>query len=55
LYIKALDADELPNEIEILSEADRFNEYIMTGLRTIWGVSLNRIKSEFGQVYLIIC
>jgi oxygen-independent coproporphyrinogen-3 oxidase len=27
---KALDADELPNEIEILSEADRFNEYIMT-------------------------
>jgi oxygen-independent coproporphyrinogen-3 oxidase len=24
----------------------------MTGLRTIWGVSLNRIKSEFGQVYL---
>jgi oxygen-independent coproporphyrinogen-3 oxidase len=49
LYIKALDADELP---EILSEADRFNEYIMTGLRTIWGVSLNRIKSEFGQVYL---
>jgi oxygen-independent coproporphyrinogen-3 oxidase len=28
LYIKALDADELPNEIEILSEADRFNEYI---------------------------
>jgi oxygen-independent coproporphyrinogen-3 oxidase len=48
---KALDADELPNEIEILSEADRFNEYIMTGLRTIWGVSLNRIKSEFGQIY----
>jgi oxygen-independent coproporphyrinogen-3 oxidase len=41
LYIKALDADELPNEIEILSEADRYNEYIMTGLRTIWGVSLN--------------
>jgi oxygen-independent coproporphyrinogen-3 oxidase len=52
LYIKALDADELPNEIEILSEVDRYNEYIMTGLRTIWGVSLNRIKSEFGQVYL---
>lgn len=52
LYVKALDANELPNEIEILSEADRYNEYIMTGLRTIWGVSLNRIKSEFGQLYL---
>jgi oxygen-independent coproporphyrinogen-3 oxidase len=26
----------------------------MTGLRTIWGVSLERIKTEFGQSYLII-
>ena len=51
LYLKAIDADELPNEVEILSLADRYNEYIMTGLRTIWGVSLSRIQSEFGQVY----
>ena len=51
LYLKAIDADELPNEFEILSLADRYNEYIMTGLRTIWGVSLSRIQSEFGQVY----
>lgn len=51
LYIKALESNELPNEVEILSEADRYNEYIMTGLRTIWGVSLNRIQSEFGQAY----
>ncbi|MBX9886320.1 MAG: radical SAM family heme chaperone HemW [Flavobacteriaceae bacterium] len=51
LYLKAIDADELPNEVEILSLADRYNEYIMTGLRTIWGVSLSRIQSEFGQDY----
>lgn len=51
LYVKALEANELPNEIEILSEPDRYNEYIMTGLRTIWGVSLERIQSEFGQTY----
>ncbi|MBE0393575.1 oxygen-independent coproporphyrinogen-3 oxidase [Flavobacterium sp. 7E] len=51
LYIKALESNELPNEVEILSEADRYNEYIMTGLRTIWGVSLERIQSEFGQDY----
>jgi oxygen-independent coproporphyrinogen-3 oxidase len=24
----------------------------MTGLRTIWGVSLERIKTQFGQSYL---
>ena len=52
LYLKSIQEDKLPNEIEILSTADRYNEYIMTGLRTIWGVSLDRIKLEFGVVYL---
>lgn len=51
LYLKAIQDDKLPNEIEVLSEADRYNEYIMTGLRTIWGVSLYRIETEFGQTY----
>lgn len=52
LYLKAIQDDKLPREIEVLSEADRYNEYIMTGLRTIWGVSLDRIQSEFGKTYL---
>nr|WP_315151762.1 radical SAM family heme chaperone HemW [uncultured Flavobacterium sp.] len=52
LYIKSIQEDQLPNEIEILSIFDRYNEYIMTGLRTIWGVSLNRIETEFGDEYL---
>jgi oxygen-independent coproporphyrinogen-3 oxidase len=52
LYLKSIQEDKLPNEIEILSISDRYNEYIMTGLRTIWGVSLDRIESEFGMDYL---
>ena len=52
LYLKSIQEDKLPNEIEILSITDRYNEYIMTGLRTIWGVSLDRIKAEFGTEYL---
>jgi len=47
-YIKSLQENKLPNEIEKLSINDQFNEYIMTGLRTIWGVSLSKIESEFG-------
>jgi oxygen-independent coproporphyrinogen-3 oxidase len=43
LYLKSIQENKLPNEIEILSITDRYNEYIMTGLRTIWGVSLDRI------------
>jgi oxygen-independent coproporphyrinogen-3 oxidase len=52
LYLKSIQKDELPNEIEILSDLDRYNEYIMTGLRTIWGISLDRIEKEFGNYYL---
>lgn len=52
LYLKAIQEDQLPNEVEILSINDRYNEYIMTGLRTIWGVDLNRIKTEFGTATL---
>ncbi|WP_149205661.1 radical SAM family heme chaperone HemW [Flavobacterium johnsoniae] len=52
LYLKAIQNDELPIETETLTISDRYNEYIMTGLRTIWGVSLNRIEQEFGSEYL---
>ncbi|KOP40116.1 coproporphyrinogen III oxidase family protein [Flavobacterium sp. WLB] len=52
LYLKAIQNDELPIETEVLTVSDRYNEYIMTGLRTIWGVSLERIENEFGLEYL---
>lgn len=52
LYLKAIQNDELPIETEILTKSDRYNEYIMTGLRTIWGVSLEKIEKEFGIEYL---
>ena len=52
LYLKAIQNNELPCEAEILTQEDRYNEYMMTGLRTIWGVSLIRIEQEFGPDYL---
>jgi len=48
-YIKAIQQKELPSESEILSINNRFNEYVMTGLRTIWGVDLDKVKSDFGE------
>ncbi len=53
IYIEKINENILPNEIEILSKTDIYNEYIMTGLRTIWGVSLDKIELDFGQDYLI--
>lgn len=52
LYLKSILENKLPSESEILTENDRYNEYVMTGLRTIWGVSLDRIENEFGSKYL---
>ena len=52
LYLKSMAKDELPSETEVLSVADRYNEYIMTGLRTIWGVSLEKVETDFGKKYV---
>lgn len=52
LYLKSISDDKLPHEVEILTLQDRYNEYVMTGLRTIWGVSLKRVEKEFGIEYL---
>ena len=51
-YIKVIQQNQLPIEREILSNTDRYNEYIMTGLRTIWGVSLEKINRDFGHKYV---
>jgi len=34
-------------EKEILTSSDRFNEYLMTGLRTYWGIDIAHIKRHF--------
>lgn len=50
-YIKAINQGMLPMEVEVLSTTDKYNEYVMTGLRTIWGVSLNKIQTDYGTKY----
>ena len=51
-YIKSIQENVLPIERETLSTTDQYNEFVMTGLRTIWGVSLEKIKDNFGEKYL---
>lgn len=52
-YIKSIQQNQLPIERETLSKTDRYNEYIMTGLRTIWGISLKKIRNDFGEKYVM--
>jgi len=50
-YINAIAQHELLIEIETLTQTDQYNEYIMTGLRTIWGVSFRKVEEDFGLVF----
>ncbi|MFC3198705.1 radical SAM family heme chaperone HemW [Parapedobacter deserti] len=50
-YIAKVTAGVLPCEKEVLSEQDRLNEYIMTALRTIWGVDLDHVAKQFGHAH----
>lgn len=43
-YMKSLEEHIVPFQREILTPENRFNELLMTGLRTIWGVSTERLK-----------
>lgn len=52
-YIQSIQDKTLPSEVEVLSVIDQFNEYIMTGLRTVWGVSLEKVEKEYGETYKI--
>jgi len=50
-YMKAIQEGVLPQEIEELSKNNQFNEAVMTGLRTIWGISLEDIETHFSIAY----
>lgn len=47
LYIKSLSNNEIPFEREILTPAQQFNEYIMTALRTMWGIDMEKIAASW--------
>lgn len=46
IYIEKINNNELPAEIETLTRVQKTNEYIMTSLRTIEGLQLNRIEEN---------
>lgn len=47
-YITSIETGNRSYETEELHLHTRYNEYIMTSLRTVWGVSIEHIKQNFG-------
>ncbi len=51
-YIQSISENKVPSEKEILTTEQKFNEYMMIGLRTSTGISLEKVKAEFGGNFL---
>jgi oxygen-independent coproporphyrinogen III oxidase len=48
LYVKEIAQDNVPATVEQLTPADHLNEYLLTGLRTMWGCSLTELNRLLG-------
>lgn len=54
-YIEGIENKELPLEVEHLDEHTRYNDFILTGMRTMWGVDLMELERLFGSVKRDYC
>lgn len=49
LYIKGIEENRRAFEIEQLDQATRYNEFIITTIRTVWGTPIEKLKQTFGN------
>ncbi len=54
-YIKAIKEGEAFSEKEELSEFDRYNDFVLTSLRTYWGMDLELVRTDFGEKFYEHC
>lgn len=48
-YLRSIENNEIPFTREILTTKDLYNEYVMTSLRTMWGVDLDFIEDNINK------
>jgi oxygen-independent coproporphyrinogen-3 oxidase len=52
-YVEAIQKNVIPATFELLSPADQTNEYLLTGLRTKWGVNKEKLETLSGKSFLL--
>ncbi len=52
-YMQSIEDGKIEAEQEILSLEDQWNEFLMTGIRTKWGVSIVDLESRFPSEWVI--
>lgn len=54
-YIKGVESGFLNRETEHLSLTEKYNEAVLTGLRTMWGLDLTELTTRFGDQFYRYC
>lgn len=54
-YIAAIQKGEPYSETEILDEASSYNDFVITSLRTVVGMNLEKLSERFGEPYASYC
>ncbi len=51
-YLDSITKGKIPLEKEILEEKEKYNDYVITSLRTMWGLNTEKLENEFDKKYL---
>ena len=54
-YIKGVEEGVLDYEVEELDLYTRYNDFVLTSIRTAWGMPLSKLRSEFGEDLYSYC
>ena len=54
-YIEGMESGNRPFETEYRDTATRYNECVMTALRTMWGIPMKQLRQEYGEKLYRYC
>ena len=50
-YLDSISKGKIPFESENLTQNEKYNDYVITSLRTMWGLNTEKLKNDFGENY----
>lgn len=54
-YIKGIEKEARRFETEVRDKATAYNELVITSIRTMWGIPLDKLEQEYGPEFLNYC
>ena len=54
-YLKGVEGGQLDYEVEELDLYTRYNDFVLTSIRTCWGMPLSTLRSDFGEELYRYC